>query len=450
MDRVTIDIPVEVNKLISIIEHYNGEAYVVGGAVRDSILGRKPKDYDVATSLLPEKVMQIMEDNGFMVVPTGIKFGTVTVYVFGMPIEVSTFRSDGFSTDKRHPDTLNYKNAIQDDLERRDFAMNAMAYHPRTGLIDPFHGMEDILNKTVRCVGDPNKRFDEDALRMFRAVRFASQLDFYIDRPTVDAIVANREKASYVSVERIRTEFDKILTSDNPAFGIIDLVKCGLMEYICPQFMDCVEFQQNNPHHYLPLDEHIYHVMDVVPNKLHLRLAAFFHDIGKICTKTTDRNGISHFYGHANVSAEIAGKTMHSLKYDNETLKTVVILIYNHDSSPTNSSASVKRFINKLGIVDFSDWLVLCNADIMGQSHYKKSEKLMNLANISMCYDNIIANNEPRTINKLAINGNDLLEMGYPKGKLYGEILNYCLELVIEDPETNNAATLKTKIKEKF
>jgi tRNA nucleotidyltransferase (CCA-adding enzyme) len=441
--------PNEVLTVIGLLEQGNNSAYLVGGSVRDMIMGREPKDYDIATSHNPENVIKIMEDNGYHTVPTGIKFGTVTVLINEMLVEVSTFRSNEVYTDKRHPDTLTYKNSIQDDLGRRDFTMNSLACHPDHEVVDLYDGMEDINNKIIRCVGDSNRRFEEDALRMFRAVRFASQLNFDIEKNTLDSIKSNAYLAKYVSKERVQIEFNKILMSKYPVKGIELLCETTLIDSICPEFVKTIGFNQNNPHHNLPLNEHIYAVICAVPEDITLRLSAFFHDLGKPYTKTTDEKGISHFHGHAFKSEGIAYTTMKTLKYDNETILNVTKLVKFHDTRVNSSKSAVKKFMVKIGDL-FKKWSLLCVADIHGQSYFMKSQKLIDIINTNMLYEQILQNDEPTNRSKLAINGKEIREMGYEEGRKIGEILEYCLNLVIEDSTLNDKNKLKKIIEKKF
>ncbi|WP_286207965.1 CCA tRNA nucleotidyltransferase [Clostridium caldaquaticum] len=419
------------------------EAYIVGGCVRDSLLDRTIKDWDLATNALPEDIMTLFEHT----VPTGIKHGTITVVINNNNYEVTTYRIDGEYKDNRHPDKVIFTTSLKEDLSRRDFTINALAYNPKVSLIDMFNGTEDLNNKLIKCVGDAHKRFNEDALRMLRAVRFACQLNFNIESNTYKAIHNNYTLLQKVSNERIRDELVKILMSDFPSRGIRMLQETSLLNYIIPELNESVGFDQKSPHHDKTVFDHIMSVLDNSTSNIAVRLGALFHDIGKPRTFTIDKKGIGHFYGHNIVSAEMAEIILKRLKFDNATIKKVIILIKEHMSAyNVMKNKALKKFIARVGIDNIDELFELQIADSKG--HTKDADYSPILKRREEVRK-ILENKEAFTVNQLKINGDDLIKLGFKPGKEIGIILNNLLDTVMERPELNNKETLINIVKSK-
>ena len=436
--KIQKDVKYILNRLIK----NNFEAYIVGGCVRDIILNKEPKDYDITTSAKPEEVIKLFDK----VILTGIKHGTVTVVLNNENYEVTTFRIDGEYKDQRHPKEVKFVTSLREDLSRRDFTVNAMAYNDIDGFKDYFNGLNDLKNKIIKTVGNPEKRFLEDALRMLRAIRFSAQLNFEIEEETLNAIKKLKYNIIKISKDRIREEFNKIIIY-NPRK--IDLLReCGLLEFIIKEMRKAYGFNQNNMYHVYDLYMHTIICMENIDAKLHLRLAMLLHDLGKLETKTTDENGISHFYGHVECSIEIAKKVLKGLKYDNVTIENVLILIKYHDY-PLNDKITVKRLLNKIGEELLYDLLKVKKADILGKNSLYKEAQLKNLLDVEKCLNNIIENKECFNIKQLKISGNELIKVGL-KGKEIGEMLNYLLDMVMEDKAINNTEELIKFAKEKI
>lgn len=427
-----IDMPSNVRYIIDKLNYYGYKAYIVGGCVRDSLLNRTPKDWDITTNAKPNDIMSLFDKT----IPTGLQHGTVTVMLDGEGYEITTFRTESAYEDKRHPKEVKFVDSLIDDLSRRDFTINSMAYNDKEGLIDPFGGRNDLINKIVRCVGNPNERINEDALRMMRAVRFASQLNFEIESETVWAIINNSDNLKYVSVERIRSEFDKILLSNSPSLYITELISTGLSNPIIKILNSMINFNQNNPYHSLGLLEHTLKSVNMVDNKLHLRLTMLLHDIGKLYTKSEDKNGISHYYGHPSVSSNVSEEILKNMKYDNNTIKKVLKLIEYHDCT-LNSKKSIKKMLNKLGEDLLRDLIKVKRADIMSQNKKYLNIRLNQLVKIEENLNSIINEKECFSTKNLDISGNDLINIGFKQGKEIGIMLNILLEKVIDNKKLN-------------
>lgn len=431
-----IDLTDDVSYILDTLNKNNYEAYIVGGCVRDRILGRQLKDWDITTSALPEELVKLFKKT----IPTGIKHGTVTVVLNKDNYEITTFRIDGEYSDNRHPDKVIFTPSLKEDLSRRDFTINAMAYNNEKDLIDMFDGKSDLSEKLIRCVGDADKRFKEDALRMLRAVRFACQLQFNIEEGTFEAITRNSSLLKAVSKERIRDEFCKILLSDKPSRGIRMLEKTNLLAYIIPELKATVGFDQKNPHHDKNVFDHILAVLDNSDAELIVRLSAILHDIGKPRTFSVDRKGIGHFYGHNVVGAEMAEAILKRLRFDNITIKKVVVLITEHMSIYANmKNRTLKKFIGRVGVENLDSLFKLQMADREGHTKdvdygpiLRRKEEI----------DKILENGEAFTVQQLKINGDDLIKLGFKPGKQIGIILEELLNKVMEKPEMNNREQL--------
>lgn len=412
------------------------ESYIVGGCVRDSLIGRPLKDWDITTNALPEEITKLFDRT----IPTGIQHGTVTVVLNKNNYEVTTFRIDGDYTDNRHPDSVVFTRSLKEDLSRRDFTINAMAYNDKKGLVDIFNGKNDLKERIIKCVGDADKRFNEDALRMLRAVRFACQLNFNIDKDTYDAIHKNSSLLANVSKERIRDELSKILLSEIPSRGIRMLQETGLLTHIIPEMNQCVGFDQRNPHHDKNVFDHIMAVLDNSSDNIIVRLSALLHDIGKPRTFSVDKKGVGHFYGHNVVGAEMSEKILKRLRFDNSTIKKVTVIINEHMTAyNVMKKNTLKKFIGRVGVDNLEELFQLQIADSKG--HRKNADYSPILKRREEVH-NILENGEPFTIGQLKINGDDLIRLGFKPGKEIGSILKSLLDRVMENPELNTKEQL--------
>ncbi len=427
-----IDLPQDVDNIIEKLESAGYEAYAVGGCVRDSILGREPDDWDITTSATPSQIKEIFRRT----VDTGIQHGTVTVLMHGTGYEVTTYRIDGVYEDARHPKEVSFTDDLTKDLERRDFTINAMAYNKTRGLVDVFDGIGDLDRRVIRCVGDPNERFSEDALRMMRAVRFAAQLGYDIDEATASAIRDKADTLSKVSAERIMTELTKLIMSDNPDM-LRNCYELGLTAVFLPEFDECMNTPQNIKHHCYNVGEHILHTMKAVRAERILRFTMMLHDIAKPRVVTVDENGIFHNKGHAALGATLSREILHRLKADNELIHAVCMLVEHHDWRFEADKRSIRRAINKMGYDLFPLLIEVQRADIEGQSDYKREEKRARLDEVEVLYKEILADKDAVTIKDLAVNGKDLIDRGVKPGPELGEILDRMLDHVIDHPEDN-------------
>ena len=439
---MTIKLPEKVRYILKTIEAAGFEAYAVGGCIRDSLLNRIPEDWDITTSAEPQQVKSLFKRT----VDTGIQHGTITIMLDKEGFEVTTYRIDGEYEDGRHPKQVQYTADIVEDLKRRDFTINAMAYSEKQGLIDVFHGLEDLREGIIRCVGNPRERFTEDALRMMRAVRFSAQLGFAIDTATRETIKELAPTLSCISAERIQMELVKLLLSPHPDFLRV-AYDTGITKVILPEFNRVMETPQNHPHHCYSVGEHILHSLLEVPSDKVLRLSMLFHDIAKPDTLSIDQEGITHFYEHQSKSADMSRIILRRLRMDNSTIDQVYKLVYYHDygNDVEPSKRIVRRAIYKIGEDLFPSLLLVRRADILAQSTYLKEEKLSNLEAWNKCYEKIVETEECVSLKTLAVNGSDLIAEGITKGKQIGVILNLLLEEVLEEPEKNNKEYLLKK-----
>ena len=430
-------IPEKTEKILEILEDAGYEAYVVGGCVRDRLLGRDPHDWDITTSATPSQVKALFPKT----VDTGIRHGTVTVMIGQEGFEVTTYRIDGEYEDGRHPKNVTFTGNLENDLERRDFTINAMAYSPRRGLVDLFDGQGDLQRGVVRCVGDPRERFGEDALRMLRAVRFAAQLGFSIDPETADAVRLMAGNLEKVSAERIQAELVKLLLSDHPD-DLREAYRLGLTAVFLPEFDRCMQCPQNNPHHQYTVGEHILHsLLHVRPDRI-LRLTMLLHDIGKPEKKETDAKGIDHFRLHAVAGEERSAQILRRLKFDTQTIRTVSWLILWHDFRPEPTPRAVRRSISRIGKEYYPLYLEIRKADMLAQSPFRREEKLAQIESVARLYEEVIQKNEAVTARDLLVTGKDLIGIGFNPGPKMGRTLKILLESVIEDPALNERDTL--------
>ncbi len=440
-----IEIPQGAAKVLKQLQTNGYEAFVVGGCVRDSLMGRTPSDWDITTSALPEEVKECFPKT----IDTGIEHGTVTVRMDGESYEVTTYRIDGKYEDARHPKEVVFTPNLEEDLKRRDFTINAMAYNDSVGLVDLYDGVKDMEQKVIRCVGNPVSRFSEDALRMLRALRFSAQLDFSIHEETFAAIQKLAPTLEKISAERIQVELVKLVSSEHPE-KMRDVYESGLSKVFFPEWDAMMMCEQETQHHAYTVGEHVIRVMENVPPRANIRLAAMLHDVAKPICKKTDDKGVDHFVGHPTLGGEMAKAVLRRLKFDNDTISYVSAMACYHDERPEATPRNVRRLISRVGADLMPDLLILKKADTIGQSEYQREEKLAYVAKISDLFGEIMANKEAVSIKDLVINGNDLMELGMKKGPGLGEFLKECLETVIDDPSKNNREYLLGEAKRRI
>lgn len=440
-----ITLPRKVLMIINNLQLHGYEAFAVGGCVRDSILARRPEDWDITTSAKPEEIKRLFRRT----VDTGIEHGTVTVIIGKDSYEVTTYRVDGAYEDGRHPKEVRFTSRLEEDLQRRDFTINAMAYNDDVRLVDVFGGMKDLNHHLIRCVGDPRERFSEDALRILRAVRFSAQLNFPIEPDTAEAIKELAPTLEKISAERIQAELVKLLVSPHPE-RIRDAYELGITKVILPEWDAMAGVEQNTPHHRYDVAEHTIRAMKYVKRDKILRLTMLFHDMGKPSTKTTDENGRDHFKGHALVSEEIARKVLRRLKFDNETVKTVTRLVCYHDYRMEATPKNVRRAMNRIGVELFPYYLAVRMADAKAQSPYRRREKIENIVAVRKLYQEALLEENCVTLRQLAVSGRDLMDLGMKPGREIGSMLSELLEYVIDDPKRNEKEILRGYVKEKL
>lgn len=438
---VIITLPEKVKFIIDTLTQAGYEAYAVGGCVRDSILGRMPEDWDITTSASPYQVKELFART----IDTGIQHGTVTVMEGKEGFEVTTYRIDGEYEDNRHPREVTFTTSLKEDLKRRDFTINAMAYNEAHGLIDEFGGIRDIEQKIIRCVGNPIDRFTEDALRMMRAVRFAAQLGFVIEEDTKAAIVELAPNLAGISAERIQTELVKLLVSEHPE-EMRTVYETGMSRVFLPEFDDMMKTPQNNRHHCYNVGEHSIAAMQNIREDKVLRLTMLLHDVAKPVCKSMDEDGIYHFYGHPKMGANMARNILRRLKFDNDTINKVTSLITWHDDRPALEEASVRRAIYRVGLMQYPALFEVKRADALAKSSYKRREKLTSIRQYEEIYEEIMAKRQCLTIGELAITGSDLIELGMEPGREIGIMLKRMLMHVLECPEDNTPEILRNLI----
>lgn len=436
---IKIQLPEAVKFIIDTITRAGFEAYAVGGCVRDSILGRVPDDWDITTSAKPYEVKQLFHHT----VDTGIQHGTVTVLIKKECYEVTTYRVDGEYEDSRHPKEVNFTSLLSEDLKRRDFTINAMAYNDAHGIIDLFGSQEDLKKGIIRCVGDPYERFSEDALRIMRAVRFSAQLGFEIEAHTEEAIRDLAHTLDRISVERIQVELVKLLVSDHPEY-MVKLYDLGITKVFLPEFDIMMETPQNNPHHLYSVGMHTVKAMEIVPANRILRITMLLHDVAKPATRTTDENGIDHFRGHPNLGSEMACKILKRLRFDNETIDRVSTLVLYHDygNSVSATPAFTRKLIHKVKLENFPLLLEVKNADVRAQSEFQQQMKLDKLEMLRASYQEVLDQHMCISLKDMALTGADLLAAGMQPGQEVGMALNQLLEVVLEDPTRNKKEIL--------
>lgn len=440
---MNITLPHHVKFILDKLEENGFEGYAVGGCVRDALLGRVPQDWDITTNAKPLQVKALFPRT----IDTGLQHGTVTIMLDHTGYEVTTYRIDGEYEDGRHPKAVSFTGKLSDDLMRRDFTINAMAYNETEGLVDLFDGREDLEKGVIRCVGEAAERFREDALRMMRAIRFSAQLGFSIEERTLDAIRELAPSIGRISAERIQTELIKTLISAHPQTTRL-YYETGLSRHFLPELDRMMETPQNNPHHCYSVGEHTLRSLEEVDADKVLRLAMLLHDVAKPLCKTVDEAGIDHFHGHPAQGAELAKKILRRLKLDNDTIGRVTQLIRWHDDNPPLSERNVRRAICRVGMAQYPDIFAVKRADILAQSDYRKQEKLQYVDDYEAVYEQILEKQQCLCIKDLKVNGADLLSMGVAQGKAIGEKLQELLELVLEHPEYNTREYLLARLKD--
>jgi tRNA nucleotidyltransferase (CCA-adding enzyme) len=432
-----MNIPSDVRVVLATLEAAGFEAFLVGGCVRDMLLGAAPKDYDLCTNAKPEQMLKVFGD--FSVYETGLKHGTLTVRSGGTFVEVTTYRIDGDYSDNRRPDNVVFVGELREDLARRDFTMNAMACDKSGGIMDFFSGRADIENRVIACVGDAEMHFDEDSLRILRGLRFAAVLGFDIENNTVAAMRKKKYLLGNISAERIREEITKLLCGDF-AGNVLRKYADILLE-VLPELSPMRGFKQNNPYHDFDVWEHTTRVVAAAAPVAYLRLSGLLHDSGKPHCYT-EKNGCGHFYGHPKISAEIAEGILSRLKFDTKTKEKILLLIAWHDMQMIPESASIKRILNKIGEENLRDLLLLIRADTAGHSKMCIAERLEGIDRFEGELEEILSTKPCFTLKQLAVNGYDLIVAGYEDGKEIGEALNSLLDAVIDGKCVNDKSEL--------
>lgn len=439
-------IPKYINTIIERLTNNGYRAYLVGGCVRDAFLNRQANDYDITSSATPKEIVKLFSE--FKTVEVGKEFGTIIIIQDEGGVEVTTFRQDNIYKDGRRPSSVTFTDDLRKDLERRDFTINSMAYNEKEGLIDPFDGLKDLKNKLIKTVGNPIERLSEDYLRILRAVRFACQLDFLIDIETSNACSELSSNLGKISTERIRDELFKILLSDKPSRGFLLMREMGILKQVIPELMPAIGFDQRNPHHDRSVFQHTLKVIDNTPKILNVRLAALLHDIGKPYTFTVDDKGIGHFYGHDKASVKIGREILVRLNCSCELIERTLILIKEHMvHHPDLKRKGLKRQLQRVGQDEMENLIDLQIADRLSK---RGTKDITNLELKRREVRAILEANEPFSRKHLAINGGDLIEIGYKQGKTIGGILDFLLNTVIDDPSLNTKKKLKVIVNDKY
>ncbi len=427
MNQLNITPPASVQTALNMLCGAGYEAFIVGGCVRDALRGAEPHDWDCTTNAKPDEICACFRD--FHVIETGLQHGTVTVVIEHFPIEITTYRIDGVYADHRRPDSVTFTDSLTDDLARRDFTVNAMAYHPERGLIDPYGGADDLQAKIIRCVGSPHDRFDEDGLRILRAMRFASVLDFTIEKDTADAVHTQKTLLHHISAERIDTELTKLLCGIGAERVLTDF--SDVLFTVLPELEPMHDFDQQNPHHDYDVYAHTLKAVAACPPEPILRWAALLHDSGKPHTFTKDERG-GHFYGHAAVSKEIARRALNAMKCDRKRHDRVILLVEKHDMVMNGTAKQLKRIVRQIGDEAAEQLLLLHKADVTAQAACHRAERIEESDRLLQMLAELRAENACMSLKQLAVTGGDLLAAGIPQSKTIGETLNRLLESVIE------------------
>lgn len=425
-------LPPQVNTALTLLNEAGFEVFVVGGAVRDLLRGAVVHDWDITTSALPEQTKSVFAN--YRLIETGLKHGTVTVLMDGLPLEITTYRTEGTYSDHRRPDRVEFTRSLEEDLARRDFTINAMAYHPERGVVDPFHGNADLANRVIRCVGDPDKRFQEDALRMLRGLRFAARFGFSIEEGTAAAIHRNKDLLRAIAAERVREELTGLLCGS--------CVEPVLRQYHdvlsvpIPEIAPLAGFKQHNPHHCHDVWDHTIGAVASIPNLPALRWAALLHDTGKPARFTLGENGVGHFYGHAEESANIAAAVTARLRFDNANRETIRFLVEHHHLFHNVTEKSVKRAVLRFGKERLGQLLWMLRADTLG-----KAPRCLGQLDGIRALEAMIGRTEQFSVKDLAVSGADLLALGY-QGPEIGKALDTLVEAVVFEGLENEKEAL--------
>ena len=437
-----IECPGYVNTAFRLLEQSGFDVFAVGGCIRDSIMGKKPNDWDMTTSSTPDETMEVFKD--FRVIPTGIKHGTVTVIIDGMPLEITTMRIDGEYLDNRRPETVLFTKNIEKDLSRRDFTVNAIAYSHMSGFIDPFGGKRDINAGIIRCVGDPDRRFEEDALRIIRALRFASVLNFAIDDKTSESIMRNKQLLKNVAVERIRVELVKLLQGVGVE-RILNEFKDVFFDII-PELKIIDGFPQSTPYHIYDVWGHTVKVVANVKNTPELRVAALLHDIAKPLKYYSDDNGIAHFKGHPELSAKMSMEILKKMRFSNSEIDTICKIITLHDTRPDGNKSKIAHLCSEYSPEIVKLTLELMRGDAAGKNPKYYNNDILSYDRAEKQIEDIVQNNLCLNVTDLDINGRDIINLGY-KGRDISIILNKLLKLVIDEKVCNKKEQLLDEVK---
>lgn len=441
---MTMDMPKNVDIAINLLQSAGFEAYAVGGCVRDSLLGKTPNDWDITTSAKPENMKSVFAD--FHCIDTGIKHGTVTVVIDGEPLEITTFRLDGEYEDNRHPKSVTFTSNLGADLGRRDFTVNAMAYSKKTGTVDLFGGQNDLKNKIIRCVGDPDRRFNEDALRILRALRFASALDFEIEEKTAQSLLKNRALLGNISEERIAKELLKLVCGKGAKQILTDFAP--VLFEILPELQPMYKNSHDNPHHCYDIYEHTLIAVESIDPEPTLRFAMLLHDCGKPAVKKFDENGVAHFYGHQRISAEISAQILARLKVSNKFRDEILFLVSNHDRWELyENTEKMPRYLSKFGLDGVLNLLKVMRADVLAQSPEYRY-RLDQIADAEETAKNLAAQKPCLSLSELQINGRTLMDIGIPQGRKLGAVLAQLLDEVIDGVTKNTQEALTTRARE--
>ena len=441
---MTMDMPKNVDTAINLIQSAGFEAYAVGGCVRDSLLGKTPNDWDITTSAKPEDMKSIFIN--FHCIDTGIKHGTVTVVIDGEPLEITTFRLDGEYEDNRHPKSVTFTSNLGADLGRRDFTVNAMAYSKMTGTVDLFGGQNDLKNGIIRCVGDPDRRFNEDALRILRALRFASALDFEIEEKTAQSLLKNRALLGNISEERISKELLKLVCGKGAKRILTDFAP--VLFEILPELQPMYKNSHDNPHHCYDIYEHTLIAVESIDPEPTLRFAMLLHDCGKPAVKKFDENGVAHFYGHQRISAEISAQILARLKVSNKFRDEILFLVSNHDRWELyENTEKMPRYLSKFGLDGVLNLLKVMRADVLAQSPEYRY-RLDQIADAEEIAKNLAAQKPCLSLSELQINGRTLMDIGIPQGRKLGAVLAQLLDEVIDGVTKNTQEALTTRARE--
>ncbi len=438
--------PRNVKTIIDTLQSAGYEAYAVGGCVRDSYLGLTPNDWDITTNALPADVKKLFRRT----IDVGIEHGTVKVMIGPEGYEITTYRIDGEYEDSRHPKEVTFTGELREDLRRRDFTINAMAYSEKTGLVDLFGGIADLEAGIIRAVGDPGERFSEDALRILRALRFSARFGYEIEDETVAAIKELAPTLSKISAERIREELEKLIISDNPD-RLRKAYEYGVTAVIFPEWDVMMECEQDTPHHFTDVGNHTIAALEYTVKNYHdisdadirlLRLGTLLHDIAKPAMKTRGDDGFNHFKGHPEAGVPMAEAFLKRLKYDNDTIDRVKRMVRYHDDRPELSYPNVRRFITDVDVSNMDNLMRLKYADLYAHTHYQWEDKIYQVETLDKMYRKVIEDKDPLVIKDLAVDGHDLMELGLASGPAMGRVLKKLLDIVLDDPSANERSKL--------